>query len=154
MKVGEICSRDVLTLSATEPLAYCARQMKERNVGSAVVVDKTEGYPQPIGIITDRDMLRGQFDRCADLFCLSAGDVMSSDLLVLEDDTDVSDAIECMSRRAVRRAPVVSTRCELTGIVTFDDLLPVLAAQMSAIAGLIGGQVEQYQRHEQRRARW
>src|SRR5689334_8584695 len=128
MKVGEICSRNVVAMRATEPLAHCAREMKERNVGSAVIVDDAGGYPRPVGIVTDRDMLRGQFDRCADLFCLSAGDVMSSDLLVLEEDTDVADAIERMSRRSVRRAPVVSSGGELKGIVTFDDLLPVVAA--------------------------
>lgn len=151
MKVGEICSRNVLTMSATEPLASCAREMKDRNVGSAVIVDRAEGFPKPVGIVTDRDMLRGQFERCADLFCLNTADVMSSDLLVLKDDTDVADAIERMSRRAVRRAPVVSAGGELVGIVTFDDLLPVIAAQITAIAGLISGQVEG---HERPRARW
>lgn len=153
MKVSEICSRDVLALSAAEPLAHCAREMRERNVGSAVIVDETQGFRRPIGIVTDRDMLRGQFDHCADLFCLNTGEVMSSDLLVMKEDTDVADAIERMSRRAVRRAPVVSTGGELTGIVSFDDLLPVVAAQISAIAGLISGQAEQYERHQQHRAR-
>lgn len=154
MKASEVCSRDVLALSATESLASCARQMKDRNVGSAVIVDRVRGFARPIGIVTDRDMLRGQFDRCADLFCLSTGDVMSTDLLVLNEDTDVAEAIERMSRRSVRRAPVVSARGELTGIVTFDDLLPRVAAQIGAIAGLISRQVEPYQPHEQQRARW
>jgi len=154
MKVGEICSRDVFAMEATDPLASCAREMKDRNVGSAVIVERARGSVRPIGIVTDRDILRGQFDRCADLFCLSTGDVMSSDLLVLDEDTDVADAIERMGRRSVRRAPVVSTGGELKGIVTFDDLLPVVAAQISAIAGLIGGQAQQHERHEQPRARW
>jgi CBS domain-containing protein len=151
MKVGEICNPDVLTMSATEPLAHCAREMMSRNVGSAVIVDNVGGFFRPVGIVTDRDVLRGQFDRCADLFCLSTGDVMSGDLLVLKDDTDVADAIESMSRRAVRRAPVVSAGGVLVGIVTFDDLLPVVAAQISAVAGLISGQIEQ---RERQRARW
>jgi CBS domain-containing protein len=154
MKVGEICSRDVLAMKATEPLAHCAREMKERNVGSTVIVEETQGFRRPVGIVTDRDMLRGQFDRCADIFCLSAGDVMSTDLLVLDENTDVADAIERMSRRAVRRAPVVSTGGELKGIVTFDDLLPVIAVQISSIAKLISGQAQQFGQHEQCRVRW
>jgi hypothetical protein len=36
MNVGEICSRDALAMGG-EPLAYCAKEMKERNVGSAVI---------------------------------------------------------------------------------------------------------------------
>jgi CBS domain-containing protein len=151
MKVGEICSRNVLAMSATEPLATCAREMKSRNVGAVVIVDREEGYRRPIGLVTDRDMIRGQFERCADLFCLNASDVMSSDLLVLKETTDVADAIALMGRRGVRRAPVVASGNELVGIVTFDDLLPVVAAQVTAIAGLITSQVEQ---HERQRARW
>jgi CBS domain-containing protein len=143
MKVGELCSRDVLTTSAAEPLAKCAREMKERNVGSVVIVDNSRGFPQPVGIVTDRDILRGQFDRKADLFCLSAGEVMTTEPLVLKEESEVADAIERMSRKAVRRAPVVDKAGELVGIVTFDDLLPVLASQMAAIAGIISGQVEQ-----------
>jgi CBS domain-containing protein len=142
MNVGEICSRQVLTVSATDALATCAREMKTRNVGSAVVVERAEGFPRPIGIITERDVLRGQFERNADLFCLNAEDVMTRDLLVLKEDCDVSDALERMGRRAVRRAPVVDSGGELVGIVTFDDLLPVLAARMNAIASLIGAQIE------------
>jgi len=147
MKVGELCSRDVLTMSATEPLAQCARRMKARNVGSAVIVDDSEGFARPVGIVTDRDILRGQFERCADLFCLSTGDVMSSDLLVLDEQMDVAEAIGRMSQRSVRRAPVVSTGGGLTGIVTFDDLLPAIAGQISAIAALIGGQSRHRKRH-------
>jgi CBS domain-containing protein len=142
MKVGEICSRDVLAMSASEPLAECAREMKDRNVGSVVIVETSRGFARPIGIVTDRDLLRGQFDRSADLFCLDAGDVMTGDPLVLNENAEVSDALERMSRKSVRRAPVVDGSGELVGIVTFDDLLPVIAGQMSAIGGLISEQVE------------
>jgi CBS domain-containing protein len=87
-------------------------------------------------------VLRGQFERKADLFCLSAEDVMTRDPLVLEESCDVAEALELMSRKAVRRVPVVGAGGELVGIVTFDDLVPVLASQMSAIASLISGQIE------------
>lgn len=142
MRVGDICSREVLALDAAESLARCARGMNEMNVGSVVVVETSRGFARPIGIITDRDILRGQFDRNADLFCLSAGDVMTSNPLVLDEDSDVRVAIERMGDRAVRRAPVVNHRGELVGIVTFDDLLPVIAGQLAAIGGLISQQIE------------
>lgn len=142
MKIGEICSRNVLAVGANEPLAKAAQAMCARNVGSVVVVDSHNGAMRPIGIVTDRDLLRGQFDRKADLFCLSAGDVMTSDPLVLADDCDVADAVELMSGRAVRRVPVVDKCGTLVGIVSFDDLLPVLAGQMTAIARLISAQAD------------
>jgi CBS domain-containing protein len=126
-----------------EALAKCARAMADRNVGSVVIVDTSRGFARPIGIITDRDMLRGQFDRNADLFCLNAGDVMTSNPLVLSEDCDVRDGIERMGHRGVRRAPVVNGSGALVGIVTFDDLLPAIAGQLASIGGLISQQIEQ-----------
>jgi CBS domain-containing protein len=73
---------------------------------------------------------------------------MTSDPLVLKEECDVARALELMSHRAVRRAPVVGAGGELVGIVSFDDLVPQLARQMSTIASLISGQVER------RRHRW
>lgn len=142
MKVGEICSRNVLAVDPGQPLAKAAQEMRARNVGSIVVVDSRDGVTRPIGIATDRDLIRGQLARKADLFCLSVGDVMSGHPLVLHEECDVSNAIELLSGRAVRRAPVVDKQGGLVGIVSFDDLLPVLAAQMTAIAQLITEQVE------------
>jgi CBS domain-containing protein len=141
MRIGEICSRDVLTVEPDEPLAKCARVMEDASVGSVVVVDRSRGFARPIGIVTDRDMLRGQFDRRADLFCLSAGDVMTANPLVLREDCDVRNAIERMGERAVRRVPVVDDGGELVGIATFDDLLPAIAGQIAAIGALISQQI-------------
>jgi CBS domain-containing protein len=148
MKVGELCSRDVLAMGAGEPLAKCAKEMRARNVGSAVIVETSQGARRPIGIVTDRDILKGQFERNADLFCLNAGDAMSTNPLLLKEESDITQAIELMGRRGVRRAPVVDKSGELVGIVTFDDLLPAIAGQLAAIGNLISSQVEQ------RRARW
>jgi len=142
MRIGEICSRDVLTAEPSDALAKCAKAMGERNVGSVVVVDRSGGFARPIGILTDRDILRGQFDRHSDLYCLNAGDVMTANPLVLKEDCDVRNAIDCMGQRAVRRVPVVDSGGELVGIVTFDDLLPAIAGQIAAIAGLVSQQIE------------
>ena len=68
--------------------------------------------------------------------------VMTSDPLVLNESCDVAEALERMSRKAVRRAPIVDDGGELVGIVTFDDLLPVLAGQIAAIGAFISQQTE------------
>ena len=146
MKVGEICSRDVYAVEPGEPLASVAGEMHTRNIGSAVIVRNDGTRRVPVGVVTDRDALRGQFDRKADLFCLSVEDVMSQHPLVVHEDCELADAIELMSGRAVRRAPVVDKAGNLVGIVTFDDLLPVLAAEMTAIARLISAQVSKTER--------
>ena len=140
MQVGDICSREVYMVRPEEPLAEAVREMDKRHVGAVVVVDSQADIVRPIGIVTDRDVVRGQLARSADLFCLNVGDVMTKTPLTVEEGCGVGEAIERMSARNVRRAPVVSSTGDLVGIVTLDDLLPVVAEDLSMLAQLLGTQ--------------
>jgi len=140
MKIGDLCSRDVFVVGPAEPLAEAVREMDLRHVGAVVVVERQGEATRAVGLVTDRDVLRGQFERKADLFCLTVGDVMTTYPLTLQEDWDVSHGIGRMSARGVRRAPVVDKADNLVGIVSFDDLLPVVAEEMAALARLIGTQ--------------
>lgn len=140
MNVGEICSRDVFVVMAGEPLARAVHEMDAGHVGAVVVVEERGGVRKPVGIVTDRDVLTAQFERNADLFCLTVADAMTGNPLTLDAGCGIPAAIELMKRRAVRRAPVVDAAGALMGIVSFDDLLPVAAEQMTQLAHLIGSQ--------------
>lgn len=144
MNIGEICSREVYIVRKTEPLLEAARQMLKRHVGAVVVVESQEDLVRPIGIVTDRDIVSGLVARRGDIESLNVADVMTSDLLVLPETRSFPEAIERMRARGIRRAPVVSNAGDLVGIVTFDDLLPVVADELSALADLMGTQA----RHE------
>ena len=67
---------------------------------------------------------------------------MSGDPLTLQETCGIAEAIRQMSARGVRRAPVVSESGDLVGIVSFDDLLPVVSEQLAALAKLIGDQAQ------------
>lgn len=138
MQIGDICSREVYFVRPDESLAIAVREMNDRHVGSVVVVESRG--ERPVGIITDRDVLQGQIRRSADLFCLSTGDVMTRNLMTLPETSGVAEAIERLSARGVRRAPVVNASGDLVGIVTLDDLLPVVAAELTELARLVGTQ--------------
>lgn len=139
MNVGEVCSRIVVLAKANEPLAAAAREMLKHDVGALVVVDP-HSHLRVVGIVTDRDAVCGQLARGADLFCLTVGDVMTPNPLTVPESMDVSAVIEAMNARGVRRAPVLSEDGAILGIVTLDDLLPVLAEELSSLARLIGTQ--------------
>ena len=146
MQIGELCSREVIVVRPEEPLAEAAREMLQQHVGAVVVVETKDGRTRPVGILTDRDVVCRQIERQADLFTLTVADVMTPDPLTVEENGGVAEAIERMSARNVRRAPVVNADGELIGIVTFDDLLPVLAEQLGALAKLIGTQPQRERR--------
>jgi CBS domain-containing protein len=142
MNVGDLCSREVCVVKRDEPLAQAVKEMRNRHVGAVVVTEPDGEVLRPVGIVTDRDVVRGQMDRRADLFCLSVGDVMTSNPLVLPESAEVADAIDMLSRRGVRRAPVAAENGDLVGIVTLDDLLPLIAEELTALAHLIGHQTK------------
>jgi len=140
MRVGDICSRAVCTARPEEPLAQAANEMINQHVGSIVVVESRPDAVRPVGIVTDRDVVCGQIDRSADLFCLNVEDVMSTQLLTVSEDSGVAEALGRMNARGVRRAPVVDSAGSLIGIVTFDDLMPLLAEELTGLARLMGTQ--------------
>jgi CBS domain-containing protein len=91
-------------------------------------------------MLTDRDIVRGQLARNADLHCLTVGDVMSKNPLCLGVEVALAEGIDAMNGRAVRRAPVTDRNGTLVGIVTLDDLLPAVASELYELAKLIKAQ--------------
>lgn len=140
MNIGEVCSREVYIFRAAEPLANAAAEMARRHVGAVVVVRTEAGRVRPIGIVTDRDIVRGQLSLKKDLGSLTVGEVMTGEPLTAPETAGVGETIERMRVRRVRRAPVINARGDLVGIVSLDDLLPVLADELRALAYLVGNQ--------------
>jgi CBS domain-containing protein len=114
--------------------------MHRRHVGAVVVVEQHGKLLLPVGIVTDRDVLRGQAMHRADLFTLTVQDVMTTDPLTLGESSGLAEGISRMKTRGVRRAPVVAETGDLVGIVSLDDLLPAVAEELGELAKLIGRQ--------------
>lgn len=140
MEVGELCSREVYIATRNEPLAEAVREMHRRHVGALVVVEPRDELLCPAGIVTDRDVLRGQLMHQADLFVLAVEDVMTTDPLTLPESTGLAEAIGILRMRGVRRAPVVGRSGELVGIICVDDLLPAVAEELCGLGRLVGTQ--------------
>jgi len=137
MAVGRVCNRDVVIVREEESLRDAARLMRTRHVGALIVVEEAEGSRIPIGIVTDRDIVLALLQRESDLENLSVADAMSREALRLIETEDVSDAIDRMRTKAVRRAPVVDAAGSLIGVVSIDDLLDVLVDQLADLVRLI-----------------
>lgn len=146
MRVRDLYSPGAQVTQPDQALSEAARTMLESHVGSLIVVENRETTRKPIGIVTDRDIVRGQLRLGADLFCLTVGDVMTPDPLTLTVNVGVGEAIEFLHARGVRRAPVVDSGGNLVGIITLDDLLPAVARELEELSTLIGTQA----RHERR----
>lgn len=143
MNVGDVCSREVYVVRKSEPLSEAVREMCQRHVGTIVVVEPHGELLRPIGVLSDRDVIFRASPTGIDL-SVNVSHVMSAFPLTVPEDGDLFEAIEAFRRANVRRAPVVSAAGDLVGILSVDDLLPVLAEGLSNLARLVGSQA----RHE------
>lgn len=151
MTIGTVCSRDPVTAPANAPLAALARLMRDRHVGAIIVTRQPIDRPVPVGIVTDRDIVCAQIERGADLFTLNAEDVMTRDPLVLTETMSLTEGIERLRERGVRRAPVIDNSGGLIGLVSVDDLFAAAAEDLVQLARLLARQPkrEGAQRHRE-----
>lgn len=140
MLVGSLCSLHPVTVSPSALISDVARLMRDRHIGAVIV---TEGGPErsrPVGMITDRDIVRAQLERSGDLSRLSAVEVMTPNPLVIGEDDSVGGAIAHLRARGVRRAPVVTPDGVLVGLISADDLLGHVAHKLVGLAEIVGWQ--------------
>jgi CBS domain-containing protein len=116
--------------------------MQAHRVGSVVICEDLSGRRVPVGIVTDRDIALSLLHHGSDVATIPLRLVMSTDPLVLFEDQDVSEALDSLRGRGVRRAPVVDAARSLVGIVSIDDLFGVIARQLGDMARLIERQAQ------------
>lgn len=116
MLIREVMTESVVTAPPDCPVREIAELMRERNVGSVVLVQDDS----PVGFITDRDLTVSVLADGRELTD-HARDHASSPVVTVEPGMDVSEAAETMVRHAIRRLVVVDAG-RLTGIVSLDDL--------------------------------
>jgi CBS domain-containing protein len=137
MNVGEICSRRPVTASASAPLSEVAQLMYENRVGAVVLTLAPADRPTAVGILTDRDVVCAQIEHGGDLSHLPASRQMTPDPLAFREDVQLEEALSAMRRRGVRRAVVIDQTGALTGVVSVDDIILSLSAQIAAIGRLL-----------------
>lgn len=128
--VRDAMTASVRTATSTETLADAARIMKSEDVGSVPVVD--EG--RLVGMLTDRDIAIRAVADGVDPTSLSVGEVASRDVVTVEPDQDLDEALALMARHQVRRLPVVEAG-RLVGIVAQADV--ALAAKDKEAGALL-----------------
>jgi CBS domain-containing protein len=114
--------RDAMTenprsIGVSASVVEAARLMREEHIGSLPITEDE----RLVGMITDRDITTRVVAEAADPKTTSVGDVYSRDLISVEPDNDLEEALQLMSRHQVRRLPVVENE-RLVGIVAQADI--------------------------------
>jgi CBS domain-containing protein len=147
--VGSIASRIVVVAEPDTTVARASELMRENHVGALIVTEATGMRDRALGILTDRDIVVEVLAMGLDPKVLTAGDVMSTNLVTAREDEAVFDALDRMKARGVRRLPVLDTADRLVGVLTLDDVNEFIADELSAVARTI--RVEQRREASERR---
>jgi CBS domain-containing protein len=107
--------------------------MRAHHVGALVVMEKDRG----VGILTDRDIALRAVAEGRDPRTTPVGEVMSRNLTVLRSDEKIDDAITSIRTAGVRRVPIVDEGGKPVGMVTLDDLVVLMAGELSTAAGAV-----------------
>ncbi len=134
MAIADICNRDGAFARRGTTAQAAAKLMRHYHVGSLVVVEDKDGKREPVGIVTDRDIVLEINALDLDPNVITIGDIMNPELVTVPDSFGVMETAQLMRMKGVRRVPVIDNNYNLVGIVTIDDVLGMLAEELNEVA--------------------
>ncbi|GAB6075475.1 CBS domain-containing protein [Desulfurobacterium crinifex] len=134
MPVKDLIQRKVVTIEPDDTVMLAAQRMKDKMVGSLVVLDGDK----PAGIITDRDIAIRVVGAGKDP-TTPVREVMTRDPITIRDDASFFDLTKAFREAAVRRLIVVDKDGKLVGLISIDDILELLTTEFANLIVAIRG---------------
>jgi len=110
----------VVTISPDAKVTEAARLLAENRIGALIAIEAGERI---VGILSERDIVRGVSERGNLCLGLSVRDLMTSQVVVCHEEDAISGLMQTMTSRRIRHLPVVDSDNRLIGIVTIGDLV-------------------------------
>lgn len=140
MPLENLARSDVVTAQEDESVQELATRMDESRVGSVVITNSDE----PVGIVTDRDLATRVIGNGMNPADTTADDLMSENMITVDQTAGFYQAAELMSENGIRRLPVCNDSNELVGIITADDLNELIADEHMKLSNVIQAQRPEY----------
>lgn len=138
MRIARLYTRQVMGTTRSAPLAEAAAAMRRFHVGTLLVMEDPPAFGPPVGIVTDRDIALQGFASEAS----TVGAVMTPVLATVAETADVHEALELMRAHGVRRLVVVNAEGGFCGILSIDDIVDGLSADLADAALVLKGEVK------------
>jgi len=125
--VNEIASRkEIVTIIADSgKTAYdVADLMKRKRVGSIIVIDKKR---QPMGIITERDMVKRVCLKNVASSRIKVEEIMSTPLITIMSYDSIETASRVMTKNKIKRLIILEADNRITGVLSASDITKHLA---------------------------
>jgi len=125
-------SKDVRVVRLDSSVKEVVATMNKFDIGSIIVVQGD----RPVGIITERDILRRVVEPCLAPEILTARQVMTSPVVSIRETASLDEAAGLMAKKKVKKLPVMNEE-KLVGIVTFTDIVTKVPAMLSILEELL-----------------
>src|SRR5918994_1147007 len=116
--IRDVMTSNPCTIDADKDIAYAAKMLRDENVGIAPIVEGD----QLVGVLTDRDIAIKVVAEGKDPQTTKARDVASRDIVTVDPQQDLDEALRLMAHHQLRRVPVVEEDGKVVGIVAQDDI--------------------------------
>ena len=133
MSLEIFCRKPVVKILPERNVAEACRVMEENNIGCLIVEDNGK----LCGIITDRDIALKVAGALRDPQKTSVKEIMTTDPIRISVDKDLRHLTSLMHAFHVRRVPIVNGHDTIVGIITLDDIIALIANEMSEIGKAI-----------------
>ena len=137
MKIERVFTPKALATTRGTPIVEAAAAMQRYGVGSLLVMDDAPQVGRPLGMVTDRDIAT----RTARPETTVVADVMTPIVATVSCGADTHEAIELMRAHGVRRLVVTGEHGDVRGVVSIDDIVDGLAADLAAAAAVLKGEL-------------
>ena len=116
--ISEVMSAEPCSVAADRPVAHAAQMMKQEDVGLVPIVEGD----LLVGALTDRDIVTRVVAEGKDPQSVTVREVASTDLVTIDPQQDLDEALRLMAVHQLRRLPVVGEDARLVGIVAQADV--------------------------------
>jgi CBS domain-containing protein len=134
---------NVKTAMENQPIREVCKMMYQNKNGSMLIlkknaIDDKSDDKKPIGIVTERDIVRLMGSSDMSLDNVPVGELMSSPLITINPNNSIKDAIEIMQQKDIRRLPVVDNKGKMVGIITDKDVFRAMLKNQTLVTSFLG----------------
>lgn len=153
--VSKLMNPNVQTDFEDQNIMSACNIMSANDIGCVIIVTRDRDRT-PVGIITERDIVRILGKLNPDLFQTPLRTLMSNPIITIEQSASINDAAKIMNNKKIRRLVVVDKDNKMTGILTQKDIFNAIDKNPSLFSELYGngysiGFKEIYEKYNQYR---
>jgi CBS domain-containing protein len=130
--VRDVMSKDVRVVRPDSSVREVVATMNKFDIGSIVVVQGD----RPVGIITERDILRRIVEPCLAPETLTARQIMTSPVIIINKNASIDEAAKIMAKKGIKKLLVTDNE-KLVGIITFTDIVAKVPDMLSILEELV-----------------